>query len=257
MAKRVAIVLLLVPVLGCANLGGLTGGDASSDDKPPPDANATLDAHAARDAAKDGSAGCKVDCGAPRDAKTDDARTAKDGGSDVAVDDAQPVPDARAPDAVAPVCESGVSCSAENPCAPAMCMTATCGAGCCASAFASVATPCAADGGAYCDGTGGCVACLTDMQCPVIATPCMKAVCTENRCVAEVAPAGTACSSSMGGKVCNAAGACVECTTADNSACTGATPYCSTSDTCVECTTNAQCSMILMPTCTNGMCVGL
>jgi hypothetical protein len=124
-------------------------------------------------------------------------------------------------------CPNGVeTCSVASDCpvsTTTSCVGAVCTAGCCYTAPADAGTSCTEG---VCDGTGKCVECLADGDCPAGDTECIQNNCdtTTHACSPSNAPEGTTCSDNAGLK-CNGDGVCVECLAATD--CTGSTTECS------------------------------
>ena len=100
-----------------------------------------------------------------------------------------------------------------------------------------------------------CVQCTSNAQCanpkPVCSADACRACAGDAECAGN--PSGAACETTGG-----LAGSCEQCTQANPTACTGATPKCDTSqDKCVQCLANADCGGTT-PLCDTGkhVCVG-
>jgi hypothetical protein len=130
-----------------------------------------------------------------------------------------------------------LSCTTVGGCpAPASeCLEVVCDKACCDPAPRKADAKCK---GGVCDGLGACVACNTKEQCPVSSTACKANACNAHQCGTTSAPLGTVCTDG-GGRVCDAAGACVQCNTTVDCGSSG-TVACHPSKLCVP------------PACANG-----
>jgi hypothetical protein len=121
-------------------------------------------------------------------------------------------------------------------CAVPSCNTATHK---CEVTDAPMGTSCSNASGMVCDGSGYCVGCDVNSDCPATGTACAAASCNVASQVCELveAPMGTACTDN-GGTVCDGAGHCVGCNTGGDCASSGSgcsVAICSpTSHTCTD-----------------------
>ncbi len=108
----------------------------------------------------------------------------------------------------------------------------------------------------YCDDDNTCTGCLENAHC----TEYDRARC--NTLTGQCAPCQSSspdCNGIEGAPVCKLpAGACVQCTAAEDDACSDTTPHCDTgSNSCVACTQNSHCPDIAAAHCGTGhTCVG-
>jgi hypothetical protein len=110
-------------------------------------------------------------------------------------------------------CKTAADCPAStNPC-----VTVTCTAGACGAANVPMGTVLMPDAqadcmGTVCDGSGNAVKGVDAQNVPTPVNPCLVGTCDMTGTPGTApASAGTACTSGAGGKLCDGAGACVEC----------------------------------------------
>lgn len=154
------------------------------------------------------------------------------------------------------------------------CTGDVCSDGLCAEVPSPSGTSCSVG---VCDGSGSCVQCVVDANCPVTGL-CVSSACSSNICIPLQLPAGTPCS----GGFCDSFGSCVQCLAAADCPDTGSEcvartctagvcgqtsepvgtacsqGFCDFSGTCVQCLSASDCpatgNECVLATCTAGTC---